>query len=102
MPKQPKPRKGMHGPYADTTKQVNKTRIADAKRSGYQQPMVTKSSDGLKLTSKSISAKKPSVPIKPSSAKAKKAGAMNKMKAQGTKAVSGPTARAMQFKKKGM
>lgn len=73
------PRKGMQGPYGESTKQINKQRMAEAKASGYTVPKVTKSSDGFKSTPKSISAPKPSV----KSVAVK--GAKNKMKAQGAK-----------------
>ena len=68
-----------------TTKEVNKARRADAKNSGFQQPKVTNTSDGKKMTSKSISATKPSMPVK--------TGVKNKLKAQGSKAMSAPTDR---------
>ena len=68
-------KEGRHGPYGATTKQVNAERKADAKKSGYSQPKVTKGTDGFKMVGKGISAKKPSV--------AAKQGVKNKLKTQG-------------------
>jgi hypothetical protein len=76
-------KKGLHGPYGATTKQVNAERKMDAKKSGYSQPKAAKGSDGFKMIGKSISAKKPSVAVK--------TGAKNKMKAQGAKIGSSAT-----------
>ena len=76
-------KKGLHGPYGQSTKEVNAYRKADAKKSGYSQPKVTKGSDGFKSIGKTISATKPSVAVK--------TGAKNKMKAQGLKGMGGPT-----------
>jgi hypothetical protein len=74
-------RKGLQGPYGATTKQVNADRKMDAKKSGYSQPKVTKGTDGFKTIGKSISATKPSMPVK--------TGVKNKLKTQGKASTQG-------------
>lgn len=65
-------------------------------------PLTAKEKKAIQLNKKIKDVSKTKTGRRAASSAAAKAGAKNKMKAQGTKAVSGPTARAMQFKKKGM
>ncbi len=75
------PRAGIHSGGL-TTKETNAERKNMAKK-GYSQPKVTKGTDGFKMIGKSISATKPSMPVK--------TGVKNKVKAQGAKSMGAPT-----------